>query len=228
VWGIAILAAAAIGARARPLLAVCALAVLATHVPIAHKEYRFLYPAMLLVLMLAALGTAQVIRWLEDRTRSRVAWLATGALITAWLGASLRLSNAFHESKTMLAMSWTEPKWHWELHRGGLLAMQELHDDPTVCGVGLIGTFVYVTGGYTYLHRDIPIYQAYRREDIAGFVPNVNVYILAYKPELEQKSEFRGYQRSKCINEICIYRRDGACQPRPGYHFNDVLRARGE
>ncbi len=227
-WGLVILALAALGARLRPILAICALAILATHVPIAHKEYRFLYPAMLMVIVLAALGCARIVRWLEDTKPARVAWLATAALVTAWLGASLRLSNAFHESKTMLAMSFTAPDWHWKLHRGGLLAMQELHDDPTVCGIGFIGTFVYVTGGYTYLHRDIPIYQAYRREDIGGFIPNVNVYVLAYKPELEQVNEFRGYQRQKCISDVCIYRRPGGCKDRPGYHFNDVLKARGE
>jgi hypothetical protein len=227
IWGIGgmliVLGLAGAGARRRPIVALCALAVLLTHVPIGHKEYRFAYPATLLVLVLAALGTAEVVRWLERTRTNRLATLGAIGLVTLWLAVSLQCAVGFHERSTKLATTFSRPQWHWSLHRGGLLAMQYLHDVPDLCGVGTIGTFVYATGGYTYLHRDVPLFEVFGKDDITGLAPYVNAYILAWLPGLANVESFHGFVRDRCIEEVCIYRRPGPCKVMPGYSFNKLL-----
>jgi hypothetical protein len=226
IWSVFVLALAAIGTRKRPVLGICALAVLVAHVPIAHKEYRFAYPAMALIIALAGFGSAQLVTWIEQKRGPRVAWLAGGGLLALWLAASLQCAVEFHESKTRLAVTFGPSQWHWVLHRGALLATKELGEDPTVCGIGLVGINVFSTGGYTYLHRpEVPFFETIKKEDILGLAPYVNVYIVTSK--LAATEQFGEFTRERCITEACIYRRPGSCQILPGYHFNEVLKHRG-
>lgn len=226
IWSIFVLALAAIGTRTRPLLAICAVAVLIAHLPIAHKEYRFAYPAMALIIALAGFGAAQLVVWIEHKRTPRIASLAAGGLLSLWLAASLQCAVGFHEAKTRLAVTFGPSQWHWVLHRGALLATKELGEDPTVCGIGLVGINVFSTGGYTYLHRpEIPFFETIKKEDILGLAPYVNVYIVTSK--LGETDKFGDFTRERCIAEACIYRRPGPCQILPGYHFNEVLKHRG-
>lgn len=225
-WLIPILGLAAIGARLRPLLAVCAVAVLVAHVPIAHKEYRFAYPAMVLVIMLASYGAAWVITRIETRVRPRLANLVAAAFVSLWVVASLVSADGFHESKTRLANSFYNPQWHWTLNRGGLLALRDLGERPDLCGVGLLGINMFSTGGYAYLHRDVPMFEVINNGDIAGLVPYVNYYLVV--KSLATADHFYGFTLDKCIAQVCIFKRPGACRIMPGYSFNDVLEARGD
>ncbi len=66
VWGggagaIALLAL--LGAGRKPALLMTALAVVAVHAALPHKEYRFIYPALLLIAILAGIGCAQLVAW---------------------------------------------------------------------------------------------------------------------------------------------------------------------
>ena len=141
IWGIpgtvVVLALAGLGARRAPMVAVCAAAVLLAHIPIAHKEYRFAYPAMVLVVLLAGLGAAWIVTRVEATRTKRLANLTAAGLLACWLALSLNGADRFHESKTRLAVSLGTPQSHWETRRGGLLVMKELGESSDVCGVGL-------------------------------------------------------------------------------------------
>lgn len=51
-------------ARRSPILAWIAVVILLSHGAIAHKEYRFIYPAILMAIVLARIGTTELIaRW---------------------------------------------------------------------------------------------------------------------------------------------------------------------
>lgn len=227
VWGLGVLALAGVGARIRPLIAFAAVAVLATHIPIGHKEYRFAYPAMVMVIILAGLGAAQLLSWIEQKTTKRVAMLATLALLVVWVSASLQRATELHESKTRLAVTFGPSQWHWELHRGGLVALEKLGQDRSVCGIGLMGVNVFNTGGYTYLHRNIPLFETLTRKDVVGLAPYVNVYLVS--EEIAATGDHFGqFVRDGCYAEVCVYRRTGSCQAMPGYSFNKVLEARGD
>ena len=226
VWGLLVLALAALGARSHPLLAVIALLVLATHIPIGHKEYRFAYPAMILVIALAGIGSAHVVHWVERKKTARVASLASAGLITIWLAASLQGAVGFHESRTRLAVTYGTSQWHWVFRQGTMLATKALGNDPTVCGIGLIGLNVYSTGGYTYLHRpDVHFYETLKPEHIPGLKRQVNVYLV--HASFRIGAQFGDFTLDRCIVEACIYRRSGGCEPIPDYHFNEVLKHRG-
>jgi hypothetical protein len=226
IWTIVVLALAALGARRRPLLAICALAVLVAHVPIAHKEYRFAYPAMALVIALAGFGAAQLVQWVERKRNARLASLTAAGILAVWLSASLQCADGFHESKTRLAVTFGESDSHWSWRRGALLSTLELGADPTVCGIGLIGINVFSTGGYTYLHRrDVPFFEALNRQDITGLSEYVNAWVVA--ASIVPGDHFNGFTKDRCIAEACIFRRPGTCKLMPGYSFNQVLRARG-
>ena len=67
--GVFMLVAAVIGARRLPALLAAALVIVAVHSGFAHKEYRFIYPAIVLITVLAGLGLAQLTQW-------AVEWLA--------------------------------------------------------------------------------------------------------------------------------------------------------
>ena len=94
VWGGAgatVLLLTAIGAWRLPLLFVIAVVILAVHSGIAHKEYRFIYPAIVLLTVLAGDGPRQMSswgrEWLTGRGMSkRAAAIASAAFAVAWWG----------------------------------------------------------------------------------------------------------------------------------------------
>jgi GPI mannosyltransferase 3 len=226
IWGIVVLSLAAIGARRLPLLAICSLAVLATHMAIGHKEYRFAYPAMACIIALAGLGAAHLVKEVETRWAPRLASLATAGFMVVWLATSLQCASTFHEEKTRLATSLEPPQWHWVLHRGAMTATKRLGDDPSVCGIGLISISVYSTGGYSYVHRrDIHFFELLKKEHLSAVARYVNVFVVTF--ELAKTERFLTFERQYCDTEICVYRRPGACEAAPRYHINEVLKARG-
>jgi GPI mannosyltransferase 3 len=224
VWSIIIIALAVLGTRRAPLLGLGVLLVLAAHIPIAHKEYRFLYPAMLLVVILAGLGAATIVRWIEDRKGARKASLAVVGFIALWFTISMSGASAFHASKTQLAFHYGEEQDHWFRRRGGLLGMRALGEEPAICGVGLAGIGWGDTGGYTYLHRKIPIFPFPNQDVLWKFVPHFNAMLVQ-----PGKAETLGpFQRQQCWEDACIYVRDGACVELTTWDINTVLERAGQ
>ncbi len=216
VWGIPILALAVLGARRAPLLAVTALLVLAAHIPIAHKEYRFAYPAMVLVIMLAALGAAAVQHWVETHKPARLASLSAVGLIALWFAISAVGANGFHASKTQLALFYGDEQDHWVRRRGGLLAMRKLGETPEICGVALAGIGWGDTGGYSYLHRDIPLFALRDQYELGAKAAHFNALLM--KPD--KPPEIGPFIRDECWEDLCIYLRAGDCTPLVGYDIN--------
>ena len=85
------------------------------------------------------------------------------------------------------------------------------------------------TGGYTYLHRDLPIFEAYEKHDIAGLTPYVNAYLVMAPavPGIENVKTFQGFTQDRCIDEMCVYRRPGGCKEMPGYSLNKFMAGAG-
>ena len=66
VWGGAspsLLLLVILGGRRAPSLLVAAVTIIAVHSGIGHKEYRFIYPAILLAMVLAGIGLAELASW---------------------------------------------------------------------------------------------------------------------------------------------------------------------
>ncbi len=223
-WGLLVIALAALGARRMPLAGCTFAVVLAVHVAIAHKEYRFTYPAIALAVVLAANGASQLVDLVRSRVNTRMATIAALALAALWTTASLVCAVRFHQRHTTLGVSLQPRQWHWSAGRGGLLGMRTLGADPATCGVGLVGLRWYATGGYTYLHRDLLLMELPTPGSLATGGRHVNALLTT--PTLPPR--VGPYVQGECWEDACIYHRDGGCDPLPTYDFNVQLRMLGE
>lgn len=194
-----------LGARRIPLLLATALVIVAVHSAIPHKEYRFVYPAVMLAMVLAAIGLAQLAawgrQWLHGRgVRPGVAAALCAAVMAGWWsvisygawsgGAIAGLRNRAHDE---------------------LMAMSFVRKMPVPCGIALYGENAWVRyGGYSHLHRPVPMYwpkdETELRAAAAAF--DTLLYDSAPPPEL-------GFNQMQCFGQICVGRRPGRCDPQP-------------
>ena len=198
---------AAVGAWRLPLPAIVAAVIVATHSGIAHKEYRFIYPAVVLVSVLAVAGLAQMAgwgrEWLTGRgMRSSTAAGVSAALAAVWWGiASLQVWNG----PTIAA-------YRGRMH-DKLVAADVVAHGPAPCGIGLYGLDgddwgVY--GGYTHFHRPAPIYWPEDEAALAAAAEAFDTLLYTKTPPAGL-----GFTKRQCIGEVCIARRSGACRPAP-------------
>jgi phosphatidylinositol glycan class B len=227
VWSWAALPLAALvvlGARKYPLLLITAAAVVLTHSLVAHKEYRFIYPALPMLVIVAGGGLGRLQQWIEKITDRR--WLA-GASLAAMLLAccltSLSLAPRFDASRTGVELVTDGPS-HWRYFRAPLRIFLGLSRDDRCCGLGLRHVHWALTGGYAYLHRDIPLFAIGSARGLRDRSPGFN-YLLARGVAAPRLGR---YALLGCQGSYCLYRRPGSCEPRAGYHLNRLLEKRGE
>jgi GPI mannosyltransferase 3 len=210
VWGgvgTTLLLVAMLGALRMPLLLVTAVSILAIHSTIAHKEYRFIYPAVLLLMVLAAVGLAQVASWARDwlieRGKPRtIAMLAGSGLALAWwcLGCHLVWNGPTITS-------------HRQRMHDRLAAASFVARGPAGCGIGLYGLGGEdwgVYGGYTYFHRPAPMYWPKDESALIAAAGAIDTLLYTQAPPAEL-----GFDRPHCIGEVCIARRTGGCRATP-------------
>jgi hypothetical protein len=230
VWGPAgfllVMTGVALGMRRLPLLLLVALTVFVTHSLIPHKEYRFIYPAMPLLAVLAGMGTGRLIHGATS-ARPALPWLgralAAGAVV-AWAGLSLSIarSDAF-------SIPWTRG-------RAQLLAFQAISNDPRLCGVGAYGVPLTLTPGRTWLRPDITLYEASGKT-----LPAEGRAYNALLAERGVTIHDPAYRRAACFDgdvdasgrprrQYCVWTRPGHCAagaaPLPGPIWIDFTRAK--
>lgn len=202
------------GVRHAPLLGAVALAMLISHSLIPHKEYRFIYPMAPLVVALAAFGVCDLA---GRMARMRPLLKRSGLVVVAGL-------VVFGLQSVVPAMR----RYDWQRDETGLRAMSALSVRNDVCGVMLYRKPWMGTGGYTYLHHDVPLYwlpNTVAEDDFASLTPAAN-YIVAGAP-LAQQGSYSPYTVERCWSETCLYRRPGECAPAQGRSINEELERRG-
>jgi hypothetical protein len=201
------------GARRAPMLLVVPLVIVASHSAIAHKEYRFVLPALPFVLLAAAIGTADFIAAVKRAGTSFDERRLLAAALLVWTATSavLMFGDRF---RTHLTRSAAEIK-----------ALASLRMSAPPCGLGLISVPWYYGGGYTYLHRNIPIYPIRSRDDPSGTSDAFDVAIAEKDAPLPPL----GYRLERCYSgTVCVFRRSGTCVDRPDRMVNEVLRRQNE
>lgn len=134
------------GGRRLPPVALVAATIFATHAAIAHKEYRFIYPSIPLVIILAGLGTAAITRWCASRLPGRAAMTATTAVaVLAWLGMSAAIATR----------PYMNPAWTREA--GYFAAYAEIAKLPGICSVAT--NHSVASPGNTWLPPLVRLYQ---------------------------------------------------------------------
>jgi GPI mannosyltransferase 3 len=208
-----------LGARRMPLLLVTALVVLTVHMAVPHKEYRFIYPAMVLLMLLAAFGvadlTARGTGWLMARGWRRPAAAVLSALLLT-AGWSALAFNAWSGG----ALSMVRYRDHHEL-----VAIAYVRDLPAICGVGLYGDEAWVRyGGYSHLHRPVPLFWPKDEAALAETALAFDTLVTDHPPPASL-----GFATKRCFGEICVARRAGGCRPvaTPEIWFPEQLRGTG-
>jgi GPI mannosyltransferase 3 len=199
------------GAPRAPLLLAVPTVILASHAVIRHKELRFVFAAIPFILLLAAIGTAAFVEAMRRAWPRAGRHLLIGMAILCWALTSLILAVGDH----------FRPNWTTE--RPLLAAMSDLRDRSSMCGLGLIDVPWYTTGGYTYLHRPIPIYPV--PDHAIGTMRDAFNVALAPK---ELPLQPLGFHRERCYSDkACLFGRLGTCTAQPDRMISEDLRPKG-
>lgn len=197
--------------RAR-FLGCVALAILIPHNLLQHKEFRYLFPLLPIVLTLAGIGLSVVVAALNAHVSKRRArsMIVAGALIFVFM-TSASLASVY-------------PRWTKAVENS--LAFEELSRSPTLCGVAIIGDFYSWSwadyGGYTYLHRSVPMYLVPNKDQIEKLSRSFNTFVIS-----DRLSEHTGdFVLANCWGHVCLYKRPGTCSPGSAEQINDALRRR--
>ena len=139
-----LLGLAAVGARQFPALAIAAGATVLMHSLVPHKEVRFIYLALAAFPILIGLGATHLLKVLAARQSPRAA--ALGAPVFLLVSAALSLFIATHLLDS-----------RWSFQRGTVHAFLAAHNEPGLCGLQVRDMPSWRSGGYTYMHRDVPL-----------------------------------------------------------------------
>ena len=217
-FGILIVLCALYGGLRLPLLLLVAVTIFVLHSAISHKEYRYISPALPLVMTLAGVGSALAADWLADRLgRPLIRRALTIAVPLAWTAASVALAAS------------PDRIWYWVRSRGSILAMRAISADKEACGVGIYpGSTWWRSGFYVNLRPGIPLYDA--GETATPIAPNAYNYVISLQqrsPELKHPVDLAadfasfGYRQVQCwadpydrsflLERMCLWRRSGVC-----------------
>ncbi len=149
---VVVFALAVLGTPRAKSVAVMVALFVGLHLSIGHKELRFVLPALPLLGVLAALGVDRARQW-----QVSAGWGASLVLVVALLfqpsvtALTWRQLGITHRSPDSPAFDDGGPETRL-LRLAGRL--------PEVCGVELLAREVDSSGGYSALHRDLPLYDA--------------------------------------------------------------------
>jgi len=184
-----------------------ALSIIATHSFIPHKEYRFIYPASAILLIVAALGLADVIRKLQEKMGEGGTRFLTICGVAFWVLISLSLAFAPGFSD------------NWFRSRQLLESALWLYGQPGLCGLLIYDDGWSSTGGYTYLHRNIPMYNPLFFREAATRNTAAFNYIILKRSSI---GDFQpNFSEARCLgrgapDDVCVVWRQGLCVRNPG------------
>jgi hypothetical protein len=204
VWAAAlplVVGAAVLGAKKVPTVTLVMLTIVLTFSAVAHKESRFIYPALLLLFVMCGVGTAE----LADDIGRRVGTPWKRRLIP--VGLALLWAAASIGSSFSPAM---RPRW--TQNADVLRALDAVNADKTSCGIGL-DAWGWSLTGLSRVRDDIQLY------DAATAPPQAYDYLLRLPyggPERPLASyTANGFALQRCYGSrgVCLYRRPLPCTP---------------
>jgi hypothetical protein len=202
--------------RARGLMFVTA-GYLLVHALTPHKELRFILPALPLLCALAGVG----IDGLADLPRLSAAGRRilplSAALATVFAAtiAAVRLPGLTFGDLGQYDQDPPGPNLYYKPHAsafddGGPVnrLLLAAHHRPDLCGLKVETAPLTWTGGYTYLHRNVPLYPPWGPPSEAGF----------YNYQITAVQEVAAGEVVAVDGDQALVRvREGDCLPDPGY-----------
>ena len=208
--------------RARALAAV-AIAFVAVHSLVPHKEYRFLMSVVPLLLALSAVGLQTLLVRLHraadsirkgdpllvgNRLRRHLPAAVVGVTMSALMVG--KVVDATFASTGQWSDQADGAKSVWHHSEGANLALADTGRHNDLCGVLLAGLGAVWSGGFTYLHRDVPFLTLENAASPGDLLPLANYVILG--PDVEAPP---GYVALREFRGWSVRRRDGGCVPPP-------------
>ena len=142
-------------ARRAPGLLLTALAFALLHSLVPHKELRFIVPSLPLFCALAAVG-------LEELAALGRADYLRPVLASAVIACAGIDALHFHTLQFWQLGQYENVKphaWAYQDFAGVNRLLLAAHDRPDLCGLKMEGVDLVWAGGYSYLHRPVPLYQ---------------------------------------------------------------------
>jgi hypothetical protein len=199
-----------LGGRRLPFLLVSAFAIVFVHSFIGHKEYRFVYPALLLFSIVMGVGAVDAARLLTHGWRDRMANPARPAIVAALAASWVLLTFVNYIGR--------DYEKHWDRAHTATEAALYVSRMSGVCGIGLNRVGNYETGGYTYFHKRVPLYwhntQSWKVMDKAQAF-NVMLYDSQDATPRALLPKSSPYRALACFKSICVMRRPGGCHKLP-------------
>jgi hypothetical protein len=199
------------GARRSPFLAVSCAIVVASHSLIPHKEIRFIYPILAPVITLAAMGAVDLLKEIQQGMRflDNPKWVVAISVTFLLISSGLL---ALH------CRDWCKTPW-------GIAAFDRLSREPGLCGVGIYDRYWFESGGYTHLHRNVPIIPVESAAELAQDAPHFNALIAP----LNSPGVPSQFTQLQCWMGVCLLERGGTCTaPRADEVLNEYLKRIGQ
>ncbi len=193
--------------RARAATA-AVVAFLLLHSAIPHKEFRFVLPVLPLLMSVGAIGLAQI---LERWKNAALAPAVLAAVIS--LGFLKSARGARYEDLGQYSGTTQATGSVWDTEEEPNLLLADAGREPDLCGVLMLGVRAAFTGGYSYLHRDVPLmyrFQACNEAKSAN-------YVIAARRNTNVPPEFRLVRER---GNYGLYQRAGRCAPPPAIFSN--------
>jgi hypothetical protein len=192
------------------VLPIFVLLYIAAHNAIPHKEYRFLMPIMPILFALSGAGLAWVLGKLPEVTvRARRigigGWMATALAVAMGLTLALKTRAITFEDMGQgvgSPMGQTAP-WHHE--EGPNLAFWEAGQHNDLCGMAMVGIPMISTGGYSYLHKNVPLLNS---------MDTSSANYLALPRMVPPPS---GWRLVAGFPDYVLVKREGPCTPAPWF-----------
>ena len=191
--------------RRNSSLAAVAATIVASHELIAFKHMYIVAMALPLMVMLMGLGAAAI---------TQAMWKSM------WERRPIRAALPGIALIVLASGIWGMANSPWTSESDVLLAFEKLGRRSDACGVGFTMHWS-LSGGYSYLHRDVPLYPMRYEADVAP--PTAYNYIVGPSTSMG----FPGYSVRECAEETCILERAGGCTPAPASEVNEILRRTG-
>lgn len=217
---VALVPALIFGAKRYPMLLATAVAVIAVHSAISHKEYRFILLAVLLLVLLAAIGSVDFFDWWQAQ-RGRDARRG-GLLLVLGLWSLASVQVAASEPFVI----------NWGVGKAPLRAMRTVRAQPRLCGLATYRVRDVPFVSRAVLNRDVPALlidgpdAAIRARDAKARY-NVVVVPAEHMAELPREYRFIGCMSPRkplFEQQYCVMAKAGSCtEPAGDLDYNTVL-----
>jgi GPI mannosyltransferase 3 len=194
-----------IGALRLPQLFVTGGLIVLTYSLFGHKELRFIYPAVLLAVIVSGIGLAQLVSWISEALRDR-GWAWRNAMIVP----SATAVAVVVLTQLALANGSVPYRRLWTSGRDMLLASRYVARLRAVCGIGVLDQTWFVTGGYAWFHHAVPLYWATPDGPLDPDSDAFNTVVYN-----RGKPVGAGYVEQACFGDSCVAQRQETCLPQP-------------